>query len=293
METFQEFSERWRTTILPMKKRASQHTMSSHIKLLNSKIGGCPLPDISYAQLQQVFSDLAKEQMPRSCRNVFGTLRNLLGQAKREGLIKEFPTPILPKIRKSQQDWLPHESMKKIISAAGDHKPFVALMCETGLRIGEALGLQTQDIDFNERTLSVNRSVFGGRSQEPKTSTAYRSFTISKELSDLLRGQCLQGQAEAYVFRTRSGGPQWVTEIRARVLDPLMRAQGLEPIGFHGLRRGNATFFASVVGMPERILAQRLGHACKSMTLGTYAMTVDKADVPYVQKAVELLYALE
>lgn len=179
--------------------------MGSHIRLLNARLGSCPLVDITYAQLQQVFSDLAKEQQPRSVKNIHGTLRNLLGQAKREGLIKEFPTPVLPKIRKTQQDWLTLDQMRTVIKGCADHrqKAFTATLAETGARIGEILALKVNDI--KEQTLSINKSVYLGNCQDPKTSSAFRDIYVSNQLREMLRG-C---SSEGFFFKTRSGGPWW------------------------------------------------------------------------------------
>ena len=69
----------------------------------------------------------------------------------------------LPKMVKTQQDWLTLEQMQKLLRGCSDvNKPLVALLCETGLRIGEALGLQTGDI--NGQTLTVRRSIYSGMS---------------------------------------------------------------------------------------------------------------------------------
>jgi hypothetical protein len=68
METFEQFATRWKETILPLKKPATQSTLGSHIRFLNQKLGSRPLPDIAYSEVQAMFSELAKDQMPRSVK---------------------------------------------------------------------------------------------------------------------------------------------------------------------------------------------------------------------------------
>jgi len=289
LETFKEFAERWSDTILPLKKPASRVTMGSHIKILNNSFGSAPLAGLEYATVQKFFSTLAKNRSPKTVKNIFGTFRNLMGQAQREKLIEKYPIPVLPKMVKTQQDWLTLEQMRELIACSDVNKPLVALLCETGLRVGEALGLQTQDVDFYAKTLTVNRSVYGGESQTPKTTNAYRSMCISQRLSSLLHGQS-DVPPSAYIFRTTRGGPAWPGELRTNVLDPLARSLGIKPVGYHAYRRGSASMYASDIGMPEKVLSHRMGHAGRGLTLGLYAQSVDRADVPYVERAARLLY---
>ncbi len=283
-ETFESFASRWKETILTLKKPASQATLGSHIRLLSGHIGSTPLPELSYTEVQSLFSELTKDHSPRSIKNIHGCYRLLLGQAVKEGLITEYPKPVLPKMRKIAQDWLELDQMRAIIKAADNkHKPLVALLSEAGPRIGECLGLMASDIDG--QTLRIERSIWGGASQDPKTDSAVRKMYISKQLRDLLH-TC---GTDKYLFHTRSGTPAWPTELR-KTLDPLLKSLGIEPVGFHAFRRGNATALASQFACPEKILGVRLGHANGGLTLGCYAQAVDGADKPYIDAYAEVLY---
>ena len=188
-------------------------------------------------------------------------------------------------MRKVQQDWLTLAQMQKIIKAADDKlKPLVALLSEAGPRIGECLGLTASDVD--NHTLRIERSIWGGLSQDPKTDNAVRKMYISGQLRDLLKTRGSNG----YLFHTRSGTPAWPTELR-KTLDPLLKSLGIEPVGFHAFRRGCATALASQFGCPEKILGVRMGHANSGLTLGCYAQAIDGADKPYIDKYAEALYA--
>lgn len=259
--------------------------MSSHLRLLNERLGACPLVDISYASVQAVFSDLAKEQLPRSVKNIHGTYVNLMGQAVREKLIEKYPKPVLPKIKKAAQDWLTLAQMRLIIKNSDDkHRPLLALLSEAGPRIGEALGLQVGDL--TDQTLYIQRSIWCGKSQDPKTDNAVRKLYVSKELRDMLKSCANSG----YLFHTRSGGPQWITELR-KYTDSLLRSLQIEPVGFHAWRRGCASALASNIGMPTKILGGRLGHSHSGdLTLGVYCQIIEGADKEYVDRYAQELY---
>jgi integrase len=285
METFESFATRWKESILVLKKPASQATLGSHIRLLNEHIGDVPLPELAYSTVQELFSGLTKNHAPRSIKNIHGCYRLLLGQAVKEGLIADYPKPVLPKLRRVQQPWLTLDQMRAIIKAADEkHKPLLALLSEAGPRIGECLALTPADIDG--QTLHITKSIWGGESQDPKTEAAVRSLYISVQLRDLLRKCATTG----YLFHTRAGTPAWPTELR-KALDPLLKSLNIEPVGFHSYRRGVASALASQFGMPTKILGGRLGHSHADLTLGVYAQTIDGADKPYIDKYAEALYA--
>lgn len=65
------------------------------------------------------------------------------------------------------------------------------VLLETGLRRGELLGLMWSDVDIDNKTLSVNRSIAekkgGGVEIRPPKWNSYRTIPISQELVDLLR----------------------------------------------------------------------------------------------------------
>ena len=62
-----------------------------------------------------------------------------------------------------------------------------ALVAGTGLRIGEALAVRTDDFDPLCRVLQVRRSVWRRREQAPKTLNAIRPVDIPESLAQVLR----------------------------------------------------------------------------------------------------------
>ena len=84
-----------------------------------------------------------------------------------------------------------------------------------GLRLGEVCGLKWSDIDFEERTLSVNRTVIrikkDGKSQltvqTPKTDSASRMIPIAKEMLDLLEHLGDSQKSDAFILSSSSTKP--------------------------------------------------------------------------------------
>jgi len=288
--TFSEYANQWTRTVLPLSKPATVATMKSHLKTLNAGLGDQPI-DVAYPVVQAVFTDLALKHAPKTVRNIHSTYHNIMSAAVREGVITKVPKVALPKAARSEQDWLDLDAMKRIIrDSRPTHRTLYALLSETGLRIGEALGLQVQDVSGEAGTLEIKRSLYNGKVQTPKTEAAYRTLTLSTYLTDMLK-DILSGNPEDFIFKSGAGTPLWPDKILLRDLHPLLKDLKLDPVGLHAFRRGNATLLCSVLGCPEKIAAHRLGHRAPGLTLGLYAQNfrgIDKEWAPKIGAALFL-----
>lgn len=271
--TFKEYCQQFEEQILVLKKPATQVTVKSHIRAMNPALGDLSLP-LDYQSIQKFFTGLAKVRSPKSLRNLWSSLHMILAQAKREGLITEIPKPVLPKMVRVKQDYLTVVQMREILAYLEEpQKTFFYLLAETGLRIGEAIGLQAGDL-LEDGSLDIQRSVYNGESQTPKTPSAIRVITLSEYLFNRLKELTKGRESSGYIFRTRTGKPWWPSDIQRYLL---------KPIGFHAWRRGNASIMAKL-GVPEKIAAVRLGHQIPGLTFGLYAQIEPGDDKPWVEK---------
>jgi integrase len=85
--------------------------------------------------------------------------------------------------------------------------PIFLTLARTGLRIGEALALQWDDLTLAARELRVARAVSRGRLETPKSGLA-RTVDVSRELAAVLRR--LQVTRKADALRRGSALPPWV-----------------------------------------------------------------------------------
>jgi integrase len=285
---FFEFSHQWERGILPLKKPATQVTFRSHLEMLRKEFGQVDIGGISYHDTQRFFTAQSASKSPKTLRNLWGTMQVVLNQAKREGLVVSIPKPVLPKASRIQQQWFTVDQMRGIVkSSTGQYAVLLYVLAETGLRIGEALGLQTGDIDFGAKTLTVGRSVYAGKTQDPKTLSGFRTICLSERCNSLLQGVCL-GNPLAFVFRTIRGTSLCANNLLVKHLHPVLLSLGIPQAGFHALRRGSITALAHI-GCPEIVIATRVGHRMPGLTLGLYAQPVQLADREWVEKLAVLL----
>lgn len=107
-------------------------------------------------------------------------------------------------------------------------------------------------------------------------------MTMPQPLMDVLaehlgRKNLTGADADAFVFTAASGDPLHYTNWRRRVWVPATEKVGLEGLGFHDLRRANATALVAD-GVDVKTAQLRLGHANPNTTLAIYAQGTTEAD---------------
>ena len=129
-----------------------------------------------------------------------------------------------------------------------------ALLAGTGLRIGEALGLKTTDLTDDCTVIHVQRSVWFGQEQIPKTPNAVRLVDITQPLADLLRNYI--ARKSGYLFSTRTGTPL----LQRNVLRVLYGGLPEKICGLHTFRRFRTAQLRKE-RVPEDLIKFWLGHA--------------------------------
>jgi len=140
------------------------------------------------------------------------------------------------------------------------------LLAGTGLRIGEALGLKAEDLSDDCSVLSVQRSIWGGQEQSPKTPNAVRVVDIAEPLAQLLR-EYVSGKPR-YPFAAKSGRP-----LQQRNALRVLHATG-KKVGLHAFRRFRTETLRRA-RVPEDLTKLWLGHSKQTVT-DFYAIGLQK-----------------
>jgi integrase len=162
------------------------------------------------------------------------------------------------------------EAARIIASSEAEHRVFYWLAAESGLRGGELAGLKLTDID-GER-LTVNRSVWLGKEQSPKTNNAIRTLALSPQLVTLLWEQIARQRAREceYLFSSSTGSPLHMNVYRKRKMAVLFKSLKIPHAGFHAFRHFNVAIL-DALRVPLKTIQERLGYALTgSFTLDVY-----------------------
>lgn len=148
----------------------------------------------------------------------------------------------------------------------------------TGCRINEALALHWSDIDLNNATVSITKTLNRyGSINSPKSNASIRDINIDGQTVAMLKE-----------YRRRQIQEAWTLERSETVvfsdfihdypedktlgnrLTTRLKNIGLPNIGFHGFRHTHASLLLNS-GIPYKELQHRLGHSRLSMTMDIYS----------------------
>ena len=196
-----------------------------------------------------------------------------------------------PKARKPKRKSYDDEQTKILLENLEqlyieDTKYIVAIILTvfTGVRLGELMGLEWQDIDFKNGIISINRSSqylsdMGVFTKTPKTESYIREIAIPEFIISLLEEYKLwyEEQKSIYdelwansdrLFVQSDGKPMHPSTISKWFVKYVAQI-GLPVINFHGLRHTNASLLVAQ-NIDIAIISARLGHAQISTTLNFY-----------------------
>lgn len=176
------------------------------------------------------------------------------------------------------------ENLEKLSNEEIKYKVAIILTIFTGVRLGELMGLEWQDIDFKTGIISINRSsqYLGDKgvfTKTPKTETSIRDVAVPDFVVSLLEeyNSWHEEQKSLYgelwtnsdrLFVQADGKPMHPSTISkwfVRYIDKI----GLPVINFHGLRHTNATLLIAQ-NIDVAVVAARLGHAQITTTYNFY-----------------------
>ncbi len=138
-----------------------------------------------------------------------------------------------------------------------------------GCRVGELLALTSEDIDFENGTVSISKTYYRGNQTDyitpPKTESSNRKITIPKFLQEELKN-----------FLDRQYGltpEERIFPITDRAIQKKMKQKTelakLKPIRVHDLRHSHIALLIEK-GMQPLVIAQRVGHDSVNTTMNIY-----------------------
>jgi integrase len=271
--TFAGFVEIWERDYLALSKPSTKSTAKSNLKRLKASLGKKDMRKIDAGDIQRLISSMTKEGLdPKTIRNLWGTVSLIWQAALAQKYVDALlPKPTLPRKSKKRPRFFTINDVAQIITASNnEHRVFYWLAAETGLRSGELAGLRLSDID-GER-LTVNRSVWHGKEQSPKTDNAVRTLALSPQLLPLLWEQIQRQKAKRheFLFSASTGSPWDINVFRYRKMTKLLKSLGIQPAGLHAFRHFNVSLLDSL-RTPLKVIQERAGHALTgSFTLDVY-----------------------
>jgi len=270
--TVSEFASRWRQDVLSKRKPSTVCSANSH---LNSHI----LPQLGKLRLdqigpenQQIFVNQLTGASRKTVLNVLSTLSSMLTTAKDWGYscrAVEVGKLVLPEGYTHVAAHFTKSQVESIFALAQEPwRTFFILLAMTGMRAGEALGLQWDDVDFEHHAIHIRRSAWRGRPQSTKSKASAAPITLPEPLAGVLLEYRKEWKAntDPYLFVTRNGRPPSSNKVVEYQLWPILDALRVERCGLHAFRHSVASFIADA-GYSVEVAQQQLRHSNSRTTL--------------------------
>ena len=294
--TLAEYTPEWMAHHRNAWKKSTRENYESILRVhLLPAFGDTALDEVTRRPVRRWVGELAADDLSRkTISNIVRCLSSILSSAVDDEILSDNPVMrlrhVMPRVKKERRNvraWHP-EQMKRILGAAEEVMPtpelrlLIPVLEATGLRIGEALGLQWHDIDLASGQLEVRRARVRCETTSPK-SRQERTLWMPHCLLPRLRSLRLDHDRRAvgngkrrcrWIFQTSTGNPYDASDVRRRYWSRVVKRAGVPNRGFHGFRHYRASRWL-LDGVPVLRVARWLGHSSPHTTLTTYAHILD------------------
>lgn len=255
-------------------------------------LGRIPLSRLNASQIQAFYAKI--EQRGRRLPSLLhATLSRLCKIGWRLGWLTQVPTEkvMRPVYKQPEKNVWSEEEIGRFIEATREDWlwPLFVFLATTGCRIGEALALRWEDIDWRRRAVTIKKNAVRVRGEwhieKPKTKAGERTISLPDITITALKKQWAwqaeqrtkkEWQESGHVFTNLNGDMLNDNTIRKR-FKRLTRELGLPEISIHGLRHSHASVLLAH-GTDIATVSRRLGHANSAITLAVYTHFVRQDD---------------
>lgn len=294
--TLEEFAERWRVEILSKRKPSTVHAAESHLRnQILPALGKVRLNELGVETQQSFVTRISGTVSRKMLLNVLGTLSSMLTTAQNWGYVCErlnFRKLALPEkdITERARCFTTEEARAIIAEAQGQYRVMFAIAAMTGLRVGEILGLQAEDFDFQNNLLQVRRSVWRHKVQTPKTINSQAVLPLPDALAAIVKEHVekLAPSSPRWLFINGRGNLFVAEKVVRHHLAPILKKLNIPPAGFHAFRHLHTSLLLSSGAAPQVAQAQ-LRHSDARITLGIYGHIIGDAHREAVEKVASIL----
>lgn len=289
---FSEVVEDWLNVYEQSVKPGTLYLRKKAVQKVLPTWGNKHLIDINSTAYQNFITSLSKEYSRNYVESIHGTLNLIFKFGQKQKLIFESPCEKVVFKKnfndKSFENFLEKKELKAFLKVAestdipSDFLIFYTLSL-TGLRIGELLALRWEDIDIEQKTISVNHTMFNPKNNmkdyllvSPKTKKSKRIIPMADTLVNAfidyrihVEGAGEEKKGTNFVFFRNENDPLTNTFVRNRLVFILRNWGYGKHITLHSFRHTFASLLIEQ-GVSVINVSELLGHSDTTITTKTY-----------------------
>jgi integrase len=241
-----------------------------------------------------------------SCAKIRNLMSVLFNHACRYELFDRNPIYLVrqsAKRRRAPTVLMPAEIKALVDNLGIRERTLVLLAVSTGLRQSELFGLKWSDIDFDQGTMNVTRSIVYGVVGPCKTESSQKPVPVHPLLADALsewRRLCTYTEPDDWVFasrRYRGRRPYWGQAILRKYVRPVAQRVGIQKcIGWHTFRHTFRHTYSTLlrsVGTEFKVMQELLRHSTLRSTLDVYTQAITPAKHAAQAAVLSLVFSRE
>ena len=291
--TLSDYLSDWIERQRPYLRTSTLHSYRIAVGRIVSHLDQTTLGSLTPSQVQRLQTDLlasgGRDDRLLAAKTVANTqvvLHKALADAVRLGLLDHNVVSAVspPRVPRPRLSVWTVDQLRDFLTVASSHRLSAAfvVLATTGMRRSEVLGLRWSDIDYDDRSLSIVRTltVVAGRPivTAPKSAASRRLVYLDASTIDALRAHRDSSTVsrDDYVFQSADGQPVNPASF-SNTFDRLVARSGLPRIRLHDLRHTYATL-ALRLGTHPVLLSERLGHTSIAVTIDRYSHVIPSID---------------
>ena len=307
-ETFEDIYELWYETIYVNDVRESTAVKTRELFDCHAlkSFGNMRIASITPQQCQIAVNKWSKslqktKTLKNYCQKVFDY--GIQMELMKNNPMERVHVPKYTK-KKAAIDFYEKEELKLFLDAAkseDDIQWYVIfrVLAFTGMRKGECLALQWKNVNFENKTITIDKTLTRGKDntliiQDTKTGAGLRTISVdditlsilkdwrSKQLRDFLKLGINTNKPNQYVFTNWSNEFLQLTKVMA-VMDRISKKADLKRITVHQLRHTHCSLLFEA-GADIKEVQERLGHSSYEITLNIYTHVTEKAKEETAEK---------
>lgn len=279
-----------------LKPRTLELYQYSNERYIKDEIGYIKITDFNPVILYKFLSQKQESYSSSSINNIRNVLNNAFNCAIREGIIHANPMSTVrlnPKgyntERSQDKKALTKDEVRILLETAKGTKYYLPIIIalQMGLRRSEVLGLTWDNIDFENKTLTVNKILVDIKNTElkltsPKTNSSIRTIKLTADVIKALKIAKKEQERfksefgdyyykdHDFVYCQKDGSPISPNKSFTPLFRYFIRKNISFPVRFHDLRHTHATLMLEA-GINPKVIQERLGHVNITTTLNVYS----------------------
>jgi len=290
--TVKLYMEEWLDGVVKATVGGKTHELYEYMTRVHivPTLGNIQLNQLRPAQIQSLYSKKLETLSPRTVQLIHVCFHKALAHAVKSEILTKNPMDcgvIQPKAERHEMNFMDEKKISQFLNEARKTEYYELFYTSlfTGARRGELLSLRWGDVDLDERTISINRTMQFLNNKisfkSPKTSGSRRAIPICRTNVALLNAHRKEQDSKRnflepkldpatdsdLVFCHVDGKP-YLPRTISHCWFKIAHRCGLDGVRLHDARHS----FASIMGkrVPLKMLSEILGHSSAAFTANQY-----------------------